>query len=287
MDISLLSHLTAHALGCKSTFRGTYHSDQCFPEGTRGFLYYDEPKAGVPPAAGELRFRVIPGNTPASFVQGSDLLLETGFPWSIPLLAMVEKQSVRKGQLYQPILQLLLDDGFVTPTLLETCATMVNSSRPRPLRGSRIIHSFGQLFHFMFEAFDLTFFALSMNQLQYKLRRLYHYHEIENFIPYSGEYTKIAQFMPILLKNQPPGSALCCFERSNLPQHQGTRTAVIRIVKVISPVTCRYPDYDSRALPVEGGLLQHDLKRKGVQPFSFNVDLKRHMELQMLFRDES
>jgi hypothetical protein len=287
MDISLITQITAHALGGKFAFGGTYQGDQRFPEGTRGFLYYNEPKAGVPPAAGDLRFRVTPGNTPASFVHGSDLLFQTGLPWSIPLLAMVKKQAVRKGQHYQPILQLLLDDGCVTPTLLETCATMVNSSRPRPLRSSRIIHSFGQLFPIMFEVSYLTFFALSMNQLQHQRHRLYHYYKIKDIIPYSGEYTKIAQFMPILLKSQPPGSALCCFERSNLPQHKGTRTVVIRIVKIISPVTCRYPDYPSRALPVEGGLLQHHRKRTGLQPFSFNVDLEGHMELQMLFRDES
>jgi len=268
MDISLKSRIIAYALGCKSTFEGSYYRRQRFPEGTRGFLYYNEPKAGAPPAAGDLRFRVTPGNTPASFVQGSDLLRPTGLPWSTPLLAMVEKpESVHTNEQYQPILQLLLEDGFVTPTLLETCATMANSSRPQPVRGSRIIHSFGQLFHITFEASEFRFFALSMNQLQYKCRRIYY--KNTKFLPYSG-------------------SALCCFERSNLPQHKGTRTVVIRIVKIISPVTCRYPDYDGRVpLPVEGRLLQHYLKRKGLQPFSFNVDLERHMELQMLFRDES
>jgi hypothetical protein len=287
MDISLKSHMTAYAPGCKSSFRGLFHQDHRFPEGTHGFLYYNEPKAGAPPAAGDLRFRVTPGNTPASFVQGSDLLRPTGLPWSTPLLAMVEKpESVHTNEQYQPILQLLLEDGFVTPTLLETCATMANSSRPQPVRGSRIIHSFGQLFHITFEASEFRFFALSMNQLQYKCRRIYY--KNTKFLPYSGEYTKIAQFIPILLKSQPPGSALCCFERSNLPQHQGTRTVVIRIVKIISPVTCRYPDYDGRVpLPVEGELVQRRYLQKGLQPVSFNVDLERYTELQMLFRDES
>jgi hypothetical protein len=190
MDISLKSRMTAYALGCKSTFEGSYYRRQRFPEGTRGFLYYNEPKAGAPPAAGDLRFRVTPGNTPASFVQGSDLLWPTGLPWSIPLLGMVEKpESVQ----CQPILQLLLDDGIVTPTLLETCATLVNLANGwRPRRGSRIIHSFGQLFHITFEAFGFGFWALSMNQLQYRYHDGFYFHKIGHFRPYSGEYTRVA-----------------------------------------------------------------------------------------------
>jgi hypothetical protein len=79
--------------------------------------------------------------------------------------------------------------------------------------------------------------------------------------------------MPILLKSQPPGSALCCFEQSNLPQHKGTRTAVIRIVKIISPVTCRYPNYNGPApLPVEGELLQSNFRTR-LRPYSLKVDL--------------
>ena len=94
--------------------------------------------------------------------------------------------------------------------------------------------------------------------------------------------------MPVLLKSRPPGSALCCFERSNLPQDKGTPTAVIRIVKIISPVTCLYPNYNGPVtLPVEGELIQRNYKLRGLQPRSFNVDSKRYMELQVLFRDES
>jgi hypothetical protein len=189
MDISLKSHMTAYALGCKTTFRSQFHQGHRFPEGTRGFLYYNEPKAGAPPAAGDLRFRVTPGNTPASFVQGSDLLWPTGLPWSIPLLGMVEKP---KSVQCQPILQLLLDDGFVTPTLLETCATLVNSGRQRPQRDSRIIHSFGQLFHITFEACRFRFWALSMNQLPCESYQGFYHDLIGGFRPYSGEYTSVA-----------------------------------------------------------------------------------------------
>jgi hypothetical protein len=63
---------------------------------------------------------------------------------------------------------------------------------------------------------------------------------------------------------------------------------VIRIVKIISPVTCLYPNYNGPiTLPVEGELVQRNYKRRGLQPLSFNVDSKKYTELQMLFRDES
>jgi hypothetical protein len=91
--------------------------------------------------------------------------------------------------------------------------------------------------------------------------------------------------MSILLKNRRPGSALCCFERSNLPQHKGARIVVIRIVKIISPVTCKYPNYND-IMPVEGELLQRNYKLRGLQPVSINVDFSKYMGLQVLFRDE-
>jgi hypothetical protein len=104
---------------------------------------------------------------------------------------MVEKpESGQKIKCYQPILQLLLDDGFVTPILLEMCAILLNSRRLQ--LGSRIIHSFGQLFHITFETFDFWFWALSMNQLQYKYYRGFYFYKIGGFRLYSGEYTRVA-----------------------------------------------------------------------------------------------
>jgi len=194
MDVSLKREMRVYGPGCQSPFKGTYHGFHHFPEGTRGFLYYNSPKAGVPPAAGELRFRLMPRNLPAvSFVQGSDLQVETDIPWHIPLLAMVERsECVREGRHYQSIRQLLLDDGFVTPALLKTYAAMLNTNIKHPQRGSRIIHSFGQLFHIKFDAVLFDFFILSINQLQYKTYRGLYYDRISPNTPYSGEYTRIA-----------------------------------------------------------------------------------------------
>jgi hypothetical protein len=48
---------------------------------------------------------------------------------------------------------------------------------------------------------------------------------------------------------------LAQFERSTLPEHKGTRTVVLRIFKIITPVKCVIPFYNSHiALPEEGEL---------------------------------
>jgi hypothetical protein len=67
--------------------------------------------------------------------------------------------------------QLLIDEGLVTPGLLETCTAMLNANKHIP--PSQIIHSFGQLFHIDFGSNNLFFSILSMNQL-----RRHHYASI-------------------------------------------------------------------------------------------------------------
>ena len=53
------------------------------------------------------------------------------------------------------------------------------------------------------------------------------------------------------------GSALAQFERSTLPEHKGTRTVVLRLLKIISPVKCVIPLYDGHLCwPKEGELFR-------------------------------
>jgi hypothetical protein len=151
-------------------------------------LYYHSPPAGVPPAAGELRFRLTPGDDPAYFDQGSDLQIDTGLPWCIPLLRIIAISQNARSERYQLIRKLLRDDGFVTPALLETCAAMLNANKRYP-QGGRIIHSFGQLFHIKFDASQITFWTLSMNQLQLFFHTGFYYDNRSAL--YSGEYTRI------------------------------------------------------------------------------------------------
>jgi hypothetical protein len=55
--------------------------------------------------------------------------------------------------------------------------------------------------------------------------------------------------------NESVGIASARFERSTLPLHEGTRTVLLRILKIITPVKCVTPLYDGHiALPEEGKL---------------------------------
>jgi hypothetical protein len=80
--------------------------------------------------------------------------------------------------------------------------------------------------------------------------------------------------------NEYVGSALVRFERSTLPEHNGTRTVVLRYVKIITPVKCVIPFYDGRiGQPKEGELYERSRTRKDTldQPLAapvwgFNID---------------
>jgi hypothetical protein len=176
----------------------TYSGGSRFPDDTCGFLYYQSPNPGAPPAAGDLRFRLTPGNDPASFNQGSDLQLPNGLPWGASLL------TIAHWQCYQPTRQLLIDDGLVTPALLETCTILVNNLGICPVTDSHIIHSFGQLFHVDFFATYFTFHTLSTTELGHRHYRSFFAEAKTNrkaIAPYQGEYTSIAYLMPILFNN--------------------------------------------------------------------------------------
>ena len=78
-----------------------------------------------------------------------------------------------------------------------------------------------------------------------------------------------------MTSNEFVGSALARFERSTLPGHEGTRTVVLRFLKIITPVKCVTPDYDGYiAEPKEGELYRRARKRKFNQPpmWSLNID---------------
>jgi hypothetical protein len=186
IDASSKWYMRVTGLDCHSCYNGSYTKRDRFPEGTRGFMYYCPPNPGAPSAAGGIRFRLTPGNDPASFIQGSDLRMPNGLPWCTSLLTIAGE----KWQHYQLIQQQLINDGLVTPGLLETCTTMMKAAGKHiPGRGSRIIHSFGQLFHVEFDREKFLFSTLTMNQLR-------HHHCFHLFgeprthrrRPYMGEY---------------------------------------------------------------------------------------------------
>ena len=60
------------------------------------------------------------------------------------------------------------------------------------------------------------------------------------------------------------GSVLVRFERSTLPEHEGTRSIVLRILDIITPVKCVIPNYDSHVCQPRKG----ELHRRGVMYYN-------------------
>ena len=84
------------------------------------------------------------------------------------------------------------------------------------------------------------------------------------------------------------GSALARFERSTLPEHKGTRTVVLRFLKIITPVKCVVPLYDGWIrFPKEGELYRRskNIRKMGQSVWSVDVDksksvlMKRGLQL--------
>jgi hypothetical protein len=83
----------------------------------------------------------------------------------------------------------------------------------------------------------------------------------------------------LTIPNESVGSALARFERSTLPEHGGTRTVVLRFLKIITPVKCVVPFYDGYIVPPQEGKLHRKYRRgakKKLDPipsaWSFNID---------------
>jgi hypothetical protein len=77
------------------------------------------------------------------------------------------------------------------------------------------------------------------------------------------------------------------FERSTLLEHKGTRTVVLRILKIITPVKCVIPSYDGYIrFPEEGRLHQRQNRYTGkgiYRVWGFDIDkskaIKRGLQL--------
>jgi hypothetical protein len=76
------------------------------------------------------------------------------------------------------------------------------------------------------------------------------------------------------------GRALARLERSTLPEHKGTRTVVLRLLKTITPVKCVIPLYDGFICCPKEGELHQNSRRK---VWSLNIDnpkaIKRGLQL--------
>jgi len=266
IDLSLKCGIRIRPLHSRKSIWFAEPDQGQFPAEARGFLYYHPPTGNSPPAAGEIRFRLTSGDNPESFQVGRDFQdRKTGFPWRIPLLVMTE--DVRK---YTPFRQLLLADGFVTPAFMRKCNEMTKALGYRVQRNSAIIHSLGHLFHFEFTKTGMIFLVLTKKNL--------HRIRLPGFFAHPVNHRG---FKSSVLYS---GSALCCFEQSTLPKHRGTRTVVLRIVKIISPAICKIPNYDGYIpSPIEGELVPH---RTGPRTWSLNVDKARNPSWKALYGED-
>jgi hypothetical protein len=99
----------------------------------------------------------------------------------------------------------------------------------------------------------------------------------------------ISQYSNIDSSYECIGSALARFERSTLLEHKHTRTVVLRILEIITPVKCVIPSYDGYIRFPEAGRLHQRQNRyigKGIyQVWGFDIDksevinLKRGLQL--------
>ena len=186
IDASLKTGLTFKSYNCKEVaWLCTEPIATRFPAGTRGFLYYHLPTDSMPSAAGEIRFRLTPGDNPQSFKLGNDFLQPNGLPWRIPLLVMT-----KNGQNHAPLRELLLADGLITSALVTKCREMTKANARSVRRDSIIIHSLSQPFPVAFTRGTLSFWVLTRKNVQpIILQHLFLSHSdqaSEMTVPYSG-----------------------------------------------------------------------------------------------------
>jgi hypothetical protein len=89
----------------------------------------------------------------------------------------------------------------------------------------------------------------------------------------------ISRYSDIDYSHEFVGSALARFERSTLSNHKGTRTIVLRFLKIITPVRCVIPLYDDYVCcPNEGELHRRSYRHLNRQVWSVDIDVQTYMQ---------
>ncbi|PIL30036.1 hypothetical protein GSI_07948 [Ganoderma sinense ZZ0214-1] len=154
-------------------------------------------------------------------------------PWRYPLYKMICRPD------WSDFVTLLLQDGLVSQRTLDLVATAVaplfrasantqvqgaassDARHPSLLSSVPVLSAFGQEFPFRF-ATDHNFcgiFASSNTIFTHYMRHITSFQVLRE--------GKRVQYFPFT------GSAVCCFERSMLPEHTGKRVVVIRVKRFI------------------------------------------------------
>jgi hypothetical protein len=232
-----------------------------YPPNTTAFLYYFRPP-GKPRIAGELRLRVASSDDHASFENGYDLLRPNGQPWSRSLYR-VSKFDI---SLYEK----LREEGLVSDDLDAVLSTF-------PHKTVLCQHLYNLNDPFSVDFSNVNFYLIATTEKgmeRVRVSQLFIQSRPTPRSPYTGAYT--SHRLSIDDSNRSVGRALARFERSTLPDHKGTRTVMLRILKIITPVKCVIPDYGGYiALPKEGELHRRTKKSMPISnppAWSTNID---------------
>jgi hypothetical protein len=116
-----------------------------FPPGTKGIFYYHL-SPGCPPQAGELRFKKC--DSAKQFHEGEDLQVDTGQPWSLSLLNIV--QSTPRNAFLR---ELLIEPGLVDQELVADLRRLFEGAKAKDpghglgfSRGGLTLHDIDQPF---------------------------------------------------------------------------------------------------------------------------------------------
>ena len=73
------------------------------------------------------------------------------------------------------------------------------------------------------------------------------------------------------------------FERSTLFEHKGTRTIVLRVLKIVKPVNCVIAPYDGYICWPEEGKLHRKSRYDDEKAWSIDIDKSKDSGLQLLW----
>ncbi|KAF9466179.1 hypothetical protein BDZ94DRAFT_1319807 [Collybia nuda] len=222
-----------------------------FPKHSKGFLYFYIPP-GQSPISGELRLRITPTKDPASFEDGYDFTKSDGFHWRVQLPKM--PMSLRN---------LAVRDGLVSKSLLAE-VDRVASEYLSKRRFAPIHFYLEQPFFVDFSSYTLRIFCAGKGQLRLvKIRN------------------PAREWRPAWRNLKPPYTGTCDtavvrLELSTLPEHAAGSVIVFRVLKILQPVECVWPNYDGyQVQPEEGSLIT--ICDDGVyRPWTIKLDRNDH-----------
>ncbi|TFK46194.1 hypothetical protein OE88DRAFT_1668055 [Heliocybe sulcata] len=232
-----------------------------FPLDAQGFLYWHlDPDA--PPLSGQVRFRITTSSDPATFPNGRDLQLPDGGTWNISLFNIARRSAYSGLRVY------LICEKLVTAKVLYSALTISASNGKEilhPATVSIFIWKFGQTFLADLGSIHLHLWVIG----SFVAERFHVQHLFSIRVRESGSngVSKRVKHTPYT------GRTLVQFERSTLPEHKGTRTVVLRIVKIIELTKSEDPDEAfGMPEPKKGDLVMMRKPGRHWTPWSVDVD---------------